>query len=234
MRREKVEVRDIKDGARDRSPPSRRPGRVVGRGGRDGGESRAEGRGWGVGGGWGGRPNGLLRLPERRELNQRPGKRPIVPRCNGNWEILLREQSHGALIRDSIVAPAGHNHVWGWMETRYLLSRTPSGRIDSWQEPGPTLTSAPLSPIIVIAPPCSTPPPPPPLHLSPDSLSLLLFHRLPSLFSFFSSPSLHPSIPPSLSLFCLATSFLRSFICLPLSPSPAVGLCDGTLRRRGE
>lgn len=221
MRREKVEVRNIKDGARDRSPPSRRPGRVVGRGGRDGGESRAEGWEW-----VGRRPNGLLRLPERRELNQRPGERPIVPRCNGNWEILLREQSHGALIRDSIVAPAGHNHVWGWMETRYLLSRTPSGRIDSWQEQGPTLTSAPLSPIIVIAPPCSTPPP-----LSPGSLSLLLFHRLPSLFSFFPLPH---SIPFSLSLFCLATSFLRSFICLPLSPSPAVGLCDGTLRRRGE
>lgn len=185
-------MRDIKDGARDRSPPSRRPDRVVGRGGRDGGESRAEGRGRG----WvGRRPNGLLRLPERRELNQRPGKRPIVPRCNGNWEILLREQSHGALIRDSIVAPAGHNHVWGWMETRYLLSRTPSGRIDSWQEQGPTLTSAPLWPIIVIAPPCSTPPTPP-LHLSPDSLSLLLFHRLPSLFSFFPLPH---SIPPSLS-----------------------------------
>lgn len=193
MRREKVEVRNIKDGARDRSPPSRRPDRVVGRGGRDGGESRAEGRGWWWG--WvGRRPNGLLRLPERRELNQRPGKRPIVPRCNGNWEILLREQSHGALIRDSIVAPAGHNHVWGWMETRYLLSRTPSGRIDSWQEQGPTLTSAPLSPIIVIAPPCSTPPPSPPLPRFP--LALIIPPAPFSIFFFFPLPH---SIPPSLS-----------------------------------
>lgn len=203
MRREKVEVRDIKDGARDRSPPSRRPGRVVGRGGRDGGESRAEGRGW-----VGRRPNGLLRLPERRELNQRPGKRPIVPRCNGNWEILLREQSHGALIRDSIVAPAGHNHVWGWMETRYLLSRTPSGRIDSWQEQGPTLTSAPLSPIIVIAPPCSTPPPlstsPPIPSRSYYSTSSLLYF----LFFLSLTPSLHPFLPVSL----LSSYFISSLL----------------------
>lgn len=210
-------MRDIKDGARDRSRPSRRPDRVVGRGGRDGGESRAEGRGWGWG--WAGRrPNGLLRLPERRELNQRPGKRPIVLRCNGNWEILLREQSHGALIRDSIVAPAGHNHVWGWMETRYLLSRTPSGRIDSWQEQGPTLTSAPHSPIIVIAPPCSTPPPPsPPLPRFP--LALIIPPAPFSIFFFFLSltPSLHPFLPVSLlssyfisSLFHLSATFPES------------------------
>lgn len=156
-------------------------------------------------------PSGLLRLPERRELNQRPDERPIVPRCNGNWEILLREQSHGALIRDSIVAPAGHNHVWGWMETRYLLSRTPTGRIDSWQ--GPTLTSAP---IIIAAAACSTPPPVPTEPPTHSTLALII-PPAPSSILFFSSPSLHPSPPVSLlssyfisSLFHLSATFPES------------------------
>lgn len=119
-----------------------------------------------------------------------------MARCNGNWEILLREQSHGALIRDSIVALPGHNHVW---ETWYLLSRTPTGRIDSWQKQGPTSTSAP---IIVIAPLCSTPPPP------PQFLHAHIIPPAPSPFFVFSSPS--PSLYPFLPVRLLSSYFISS------------------------
>lgn len=232
-------MRNIKDGARDRSPPFRRPGRVrvvvvVGKGQVRGeqGERGCGGAGWGFVG-----QTGYYGSWRKRELNQWPGERLIVPRCNGNWEILLREQSLGALIRDSIVAPAGHNHVWGWMETRYLLSRTPSRRIDSWQEQGPTLTSEPplacnchRIPLFNHHHYLATIPPP----RRPSQFPLTLIIPLASLSPFSSLP-FHPSIPFFQPLFCLATSFLLSFICLPLSPSPAVGLCDGTLcRRDGE
>lgn len=41
------------------------------------------------------RGSGLAAIiaPGEWELNQRPGERPIVPGCNGNCEILLRESN---------------------------------------------------------------------------------------------------------------------------------------------
>lgn len=71
MRREKVEARNIKDGARDRSPPFRHPGRVrvVVVGGR---QVRGEQGGRALLSSW--RPNGLLRLLEKKGTQSVAGR----------------------------------------------------------------------------------------------------------------------------------------------------------------
>lgn len=70
------------------------------------------------------RGSGLAAItaPGEWELNQRPGERPIVPGCNGNCEILLRESN---CMCSSSGFPLCHRwSQWrlGKIETRYLLS----------------------------------------------------------------------------------------------------------------
>lgn len=76
------------------------------------------------------RGSGLAAIIARREkeLNQRPGERPIVPGCNGNCEILLRESN---CMHSSSGIPLCHWwSQWrlGWIETRYLLSHARKNR----------------------------------------------------------------------------------------------------------
>lgn len=55
----------------------------------------------------------VIIAPGEWELNQRPGERPIVPRCNGNCEILLRERLRAAPHQGFHCGAGGRrNDVW--------------------------------------------------------------------------------------------------------------------------
>lgn len=125
-----------------------------------------------------------------------------MPGCNGNCEILLRESN---CMHSSSGIPLCHWwSQWrlGWIETRYLLSHARKNRqlpeigfhFDVWGS------------------------------VAYNCHCILLFNLFPFPFlslyySFSSLPFLSFSL---LSLFCLAISFLCSFICLSLSQSLAL------------